>query len=160
MAALNPDHLLDQADRLTQRRGRAAPRQADLRRAVSSAYYGLFHAIVGRATDDFFGAALRNTKQYENVYRGVAHGKVRRVCEGIARSAHPRSVILFGQALTAVSGSFINLYEKRHLADYAPLYQITESDAILEITSARLALNQFRTINGAQRKIFSALILL
>jgi hypothetical protein len=41
---IDPDHLLKQAQRLARPPRPGAPRQADLRRAVSSAYYAIFHA--------------------------------------------------------------------------------------------------------------------
>ena len=61
MPVPNPDHLLDQADRLITSQGRGAPRQADLRRAISTAYYSVFHAIVTNATDDLVGSTQRQT---------------------------------------------------------------------------------------------------
>jgi len=41
-----------------------APRQADLRRAISSAYYAVFHAIMAEAADDFVGSTHRHTPRY------------------------------------------------------------------------------------------------
>ena len=57
MATLNPDHLLDQAERLTTAPGSGPPRQADLRRAISTAYYAVFHAIATDAADQFVAHA-------------------------------------------------------------------------------------------------------
>jgi hypothetical protein len=59
MAIFNSDHLFEQADKLiVSQAGR--PRQADIRRAISAAYYGLFHAIVAKAVDQFVGATNRD----------------------------------------------------------------------------------------------------
>ena len=46
--ALSND-LLEQALHLATRESKR-PRQASLRRAISSAYYGLFHLLIGEAT--------------------------------------------------------------------------------------------------------------
>jgi hypothetical protein len=46
---LNPDHLLEQADKLISPPAAGPPRQVDLRRAISSAYYGLFHSCLTAA---------------------------------------------------------------------------------------------------------------
>ena len=71
MPVLNPDHLLEQADRLMASTGRGAPRQADLRRAISNAYYGVFHAVVTEAADHFVGRTQRQTPTYGLVYRSI-----------------------------------------------------------------------------------------
>jgi hypothetical protein len=42
MAILNPEHLLQQAERLIQPPPAGPPRQVDLRRAISGAYYDAF----------------------------------------------------------------------------------------------------------------------
>ena len=46
MDAVNSHDLIETARRLTES-GAAQPTQADLRRAVSTAYYGLFHCQDG-----------------------------------------------------------------------------------------------------------------
>lgn len=49
VAILNPDHLFEQADRLAAPFGPGTIRQVDVRRAISAAYYGVFHAILAAA---------------------------------------------------------------------------------------------------------------
>ena len=71
MAVLNSDHLLDQAERLTTPLGLGAPRQADLRRAISAAYYGVFHAVATEAADEFVGRTQRDSARYALVYRSI-----------------------------------------------------------------------------------------
>jgi uncharacterized protein (UPF0332 family) len=159
MPVLNPDHLIEQANRLIHREGGGAPRQADLRRAVSSAYYSLFHEILIKATDDFLGGRLRTTPRYEATYRKVSHSRIRKVCDEIAKSNFPRNKLIFGKQLTTVAGTFINLQEKRHSADYAPLFKITLSDAKAAVASASEAVALFRSVANDRRRIFSALVL-
>jgi hypothetical protein len=65
MPVLNPDHLFDQAERLVATTAGGAPRQADLRRAVSSVYYGLFHAILTAAADLFVGRGVALDLSYK-----------------------------------------------------------------------------------------------
>lgn len=43
------DDLLEQASHLATRDRKGKPKQANLRRSVSSAYYALFHLLVGEA---------------------------------------------------------------------------------------------------------------
>jgi hypothetical protein len=52
MAILNPKHLLDQAARLIIPPPAGPPRQVDVRRAISSAYYGAFHATLIAAASE------------------------------------------------------------------------------------------------------------
>jgi len=47
-----PDHLLEQAHHLAKRE-RNRPRQASLRRAVSTAYYALFHLLISEAASNW-----------------------------------------------------------------------------------------------------------
>src|SRR5215216_7618181 len=44
VAILNPEHLFDQAEKLILSPPAGRPRQVDIRRAISAAYYGVFHA--------------------------------------------------------------------------------------------------------------------
>jgi len=58
VATLNPDHLFEQAERLVAPPPAGPPRQVDLRRAISAAYYGLFHFCLIAAADEFVDAAI------------------------------------------------------------------------------------------------------
>ena len=89
MPVLNPDHLLEQADRLIAPPGGGAPRQADLRRAISNAYYGVFHAIVTEAADDFVGKTQRQTPRYALLYRSIDHRSLRTLCEDVVKTTLP-----------------------------------------------------------------------
>jgi hypothetical protein len=72
VAILNPDHLFEQADKLIAPQiGR--PRQADVRRAISSAYYGIFHAVATKAVDQVIGATNRDKAHYGLAYRSIAN---------------------------------------------------------------------------------------
>jgi hypothetical protein len=69
---LNPDHLFDQADRLIVSTA-GPPRQVDLRRAISAAYYGVFHIVATAVADQFVGAGRRSTPEYALAYRRIDH---------------------------------------------------------------------------------------
>jgi hypothetical protein len=86
---LNPDHLLQQADQLISPVGGGAPRQADLRRALSTAYYALFHAIVTQAADTFVGRTQRSTAAYSLIYRSVEHRNLKALCVDIKKPTLP-----------------------------------------------------------------------
>jgi hypothetical protein len=157
---------LEQADRLIAPPGRAS-RQADLRRAISSAYYGLFHAILAEAADEFIGKTKRQTARYELVYRSVDHKSLRRLCEDVTKATLPAKYARyaryapaggFGPDLIALATAVIDLQEKRHSADYDPLFHVSVSDAVLVVATGRAALARFRGANRTRKRAFLALL--
>ena len=165
MAVLNPDHLLEQADRLITPPGGGAPRQADLRRAISNAYYALFHTVVAEAADSLVGRTHRTSSRYQLVYRSIDHRSLRVLCEDSVKSTLPAKYTRyapkagFGADLIALATAVVELQEKRHLADYDPLYAVRMSDALLAISTSRNALDRFRSANRAWRKTFVTLLM-
>ena len=61
MPILNAEHLLDQAARLIVSPQPGPPRQVDIRRSISAAYYGLFHALLTAAADSVASRAQRGS---------------------------------------------------------------------------------------------------
>jgi hypothetical protein len=84
------------------------PKQANLRRAVSSAYYGLFHELTASAVA-FMLPARRSDLQVP-LRRKFAHKTMRDVARG-GRSSRNKE-------LAAVASAFVSLQEARHQADY------------------------------------------
>ncbi len=104
------DDLLDIAQRLAQLE-EGKPRQASLRRAISTAYYALFHALARLCADELVG--WRNSwEAYSPIYRTMDHSRAKSVFKQISgrRGAH---IALIGE-------TFILLQENRHWADYDP----------------------------------------
>ncbi|MYC32883.1 MAG: hypothetical protein F4X64_06865 [Chloroflexi bacterium] len=66
------DDLLDVARRLAE----GNPSQTDLRRAISSVYYALFHAIAQSNADTLVGDAplVRDPDAWRQAYRALDHG--------------------------------------------------------------------------------------
>jgi uncharacterized protein (UPF0332 family) len=165
MPVLNPDHLLDQAERLiaTTAAG-GAPRQADLRRAVSAVYYGVFHAILTAATDVFVGKTHRDSARYELVYRSVSHSALSDVCREVVKTTLPAKYLKyqprggFGPELQAVAAAVIDLQQKRHLADYDPLYRVRTSEVESAIRIGREALSRFNSASAERRNAFVSLV--
>lgn len=142
MAILNPGHLFEQADKLVAPPPAGAPRQVDVRRAISAAYYGVFHATVTAVADHFVGVAKRKSAQYGLVYRSIDHATLRSLCEKATRppGTKYKSHLLngsFGSNIPYFAAAVIELQEKRHSADYDPLFRVNTSDAKLAIETAR-----------------------
>lgn len=165
MSVPDPDHLLDQADRLIASTGGGTARQVDLRRAISSAYYALFHAVVTEATDDFVGRTHRQTPRYMLVYRSVGHKSLRRLCEDIVKENLPSRYSRFapeggfGPDLQFFANTLVELQDRRHLADYDPLLRATRSTAVLTVQRSRDALERLRDSNRTLRRALLTLVI-
>jgi hypothetical protein len=161
----NPEHLFEQAERLIRPAYTRTPRQVDLRRAVSSAYYGVFHATLSAAADEFVGVTRRTTSRYALIYRSVEHKDLRHLCLEMARAVpSPRYTrhappAGFGDDIRAFAKALLELQEKRYAADYDPAVRLRTADAILAVETAREALERFRRASPARRKAFLTLLL-
>lgn len=140
-------------------------RQVDSRRAISNAYYGVFHGILTAAADEFVGVTQRSSDRYTLVYRSVDHSAVRELCSEVkkqrpsTRYARYMPAGGFGPDLQAVATAVIELQEKRIAADYDPSVRIGRSDAISAVATARSALRRFGATGDQQRKAFLTLVL-
>lgn len=113
---MNPQHLLEQVEAMAGVAGR--PRQADLRRAVSTAYYALFHLLTqagaARVTRT---ASLRplvcrsfEHQAMKSASRMFVDGKLNPVLQSLLRTV-PDDLAMVAKAL-------YDLQEARHRADY------------------------------------------
>lgn len=92
---VNPNHLLDAADHLVSERRPGAPRQANLRRAVSSVYYALFHWLAQCAADSLVGVAETAGDSWTRVYRALNHRDLRQRCrKGCIPLSTPQTEVL------------------------------------------------------------------
>jgi hypothetical protein len=118
-----PEHLLEQAIHLALRE-RTRPRQASLRRAVSTAYYAIFHFLIREAVRQI-GPHL-NDDNYNRVYRWFDHGAMARVArafsEKIVRIPNSKDLLIQNNPdwIQLVAFTFTELQEWRHSADYDP----------------------------------------
>ncbi len=104
------DDLLDIATRLAQlEQGR--PRRTSLRRAISSAYYALFHALATLCANQLVGY-LKDWDFYVPIYRTLDHARAKEVFKRIS-GKHGAQIAFIGQTFTL-------LQERRHTADCDP----------------------------------------
>jgi len=164
VAIFNPDHLFEQADKLiTPQVGRL--RQSDIRRAISAAYYGIFHATITKAADQFVGLTNRDKSHYGLVYRSVSHSRLRELCNEVQKSTLSNKyrpyvpATGFGPHIVAVAEAIIELQEKRHSADYDIMVRMNRSDAALAIATAKAALGRFDKAGQQEQLAFFSLLL-
>jgi len=165
MPILNPDHLFDQADKLIVAPPAGPPRQVDLRRAVSSAYYALFHLTLTALADEVVGALYRNTKRYGLVHRAVDHRTIKDLCLTVSKAKPPIKYVPyvptkgFGRDLLVFASAFVNLQDERHRADYDVTARCRTLDAKVVIAAGRSGMTHFRGVDGAERKVFLTMLL-
>lgn len=118
-----PEHLLEQARHLGSRE-RTRPRQASLRRAVSTAYYALFHLLIREAVRQI-GPNLSDD-HFNRIYRWFDHGTMYQVAkefrQKVVRIRNSKEVLIQSNigAIQFVAELFVDLQEMRHAADYDP----------------------------------------
>ena len=162
MTLPSPQHFFQRSIRLATLSG--PPRQVDLRRAVSDAYYGIFHATLAAAADQFVGASKRATRQYALVYRSISHGAIRDLCLELKKQTMPRLLARhappagFGPHLKTYSEVIVDLQEKRLSADYDPLKFYKKLDVLAAVGAAQNALDRFKNATDAEREAFLALL--
>lgn len=164
MAILNPDHLLEQAARLVEAPPAGPPRQADVRRAISAAYYAVFHSLLTAAADELVGKTWRRTPEYGLAYRSMDHGWIRQLCTEVAKPNPARRIAAlapptgFGPQLQALATAVVALQERRHEADYDPLLKVKTADALSAIRTARSAIRRLDRATAVRRKRFLTLL--
>jgi len=136
--------LLQQASHLATYE-RANPTQAALRRAVSTAYYALFHLLIEDAAQRWNGSAAAVT----GLERAFSHGLMRDVSKqfrgpqwmdwhGTSQTVPP--------ALRRVARSFIDLQEDRLTADYNNYEQWTVTEVQDILNKATLAFQDWLSV--------------
>ena len=138
------------------RGGVGRPRQAELRRAVSSAYYALFHTLSRSNADTLVGAtrAARNRAAWRQTYRALDHGYARNQCSNrAAMGEFPDGIQVFGQR-------FVDLQGNRHDADYDPDSRFSRRVVMKLIDESRAAISAFNAVDAAERRAFAVHVLL
>ncbi len=90
-----PEGLIATARKLCARVDGKPPTQADLRRALSTAYYAQFHALSRICADTLAGVehdANRNNDACDESYRGLIHGIVVEACRNIKGNRFPAKI--------------------------------------------------------------------
>lgn len=139
---IQPLELLDLADRLAGRgAGAGRPRTIELRRAVSSAYYAVFHELAWRGTAALLGPSRPGwTSTQAAVSRWIDHGQLRSLCSAATGTGTATLVEVLGQAhvdVVRIADAFLTLQDARHRADYDDTFDLTRANALGLIDSAR-----------------------
>jgi uncharacterized protein (UPF0332 family) len=129
------DQLLEQARHLANRE-RTRPRQASLRRAVSTAYYALFHLLISDATKNW----KRKDQRYA-LARSFEHGRMKSASEKIGKP-QKISPSTPDDNLRVVAAAFVQAYQHRLTADYDNSNQWARFDVLTHIDSVAAAVQK------------------
>jgi hypothetical protein len=116
--------------------------QARARRAVSTGYYALFHALAASNADVLVEAPVPDPN-WLRAYRALDHRTAKTVLDRLRKTTLVESVRFFAEAS-------VELQEKRHMADYDPIAFDIESAALL-VLQATQANQQFKLVSRGDR---------
>lgn len=115
--------LLAQAQQLVTKEPRR-PKQASLRRAVSAAYYSLFHLLVADASLTMLGGSRSRRLARSVLGRCFEHTSMVQCCKAFDSGNLPARMSVFSTSLPisldlrSVARGFVDLQDERHRADY------------------------------------------
>ena len=137
------------------RSGHGKPTQTTLRRAVSTAYYALFHSLAGTCANLLIGGpgSLRSRHAWREVYRALAHGTAKGACE------HRQVLNKFPVEIIDFAEKFIEMQRKRHDADYDPAARFYKSDVVMDIDAVELVIARFEAASTKDRRAFASWVL-
>ncbi len=164
----DPAGLIATARQLAAAPKRGAPKQSNLRRAVSTSYYAIFHSIAAAHTDMVLGKTAPKNELFRLTYRTINHRELKDVCIEVGKSTltdrykEITGLDKFTRRLQDFSSAVVNLQEERHTADYDPLERLRLSQVKTSIDLAEQQILSFEGLPNnilAQKKLFLALVI-
>lgn len=129
-------------------------RQAELRRAMSTAYYAMFFEIRANYADFLVGASqhARSSIAWDQAFRTLDHGP-------LASAAQKLQNLDMDPKLLAFFEAFAEAKQKREDADYSLAHDVDESDVLSSISTIAAALRTYRRVPVRDRRAGLAVIL-
>lgn len=148
-----PNDLIATARQLVQLHEKR-PRQADLRRALSTAYYSLFHGLAETAADRMIGTTpqARRSVAWNRVYRALGHNEAKKACARSCNTTNSENLMIF-------TTTFPDLQDLRHQADYDPNVRFNHSFVVARVDEAEQALTALQCLSKAEQLDFITLAL-
>lgn len=142
--------LLDAADALLKKRpGSAAFR----RRAVSTAYYALFHALAKLCADALLPESNQRGLEYARVYRALDHASIKKAFSAEPLKDHAK--------LQTIGVLFVELQSSRYQADYYPpddrLFPSAKVEDLIE--KAQQAISELERLSEDERRTLATCLL-
>ena len=158
------EDLFSQAEILAKLDARK-PKQVNLRRAVSSAYYAVFHYLVEQACCIQFGTQHAQAPYRHVLGRAFAHNVMKQACtsfgggtlkeaviKGLPRDANGKYAV--SSAIRGLALGFVELQEKRNVADYDRSERFKRSEVLIVIEQAKEQVARFSELDLSDDKKF------
>ena len=156
---MNPQELLTLAEKLvagviSDDSGHYS--DTELRKAVSCAYYAMFHTLCKCCADMLVGRDSEGElakERWIQAYRALDHGQARKRCNNskeIGKS--PPEVQKFAEL-------FVEMQHQRHEADYSPDATPPHSSVRQSIMEVRTAITQFQNVPDEHLRLFAVYLL-
>lgn len=126
--------LVEVARHLAQNPSKGRLKQAHTRRAISTAYYALFHALATLCANELVGVGKAKSAAWARTYRALEHGFAKSALIELARRTRDQEIELLAEA-------FVSLQQDRHDADYDPQKTFQPADATSGVSVAEFALS-------------------
>lgn len=144
------ERLLALAEELAEKSSRSPTLR---RRAVSTAYYALFHALAELCAQELLGSGTsKRSNEYVRIYRSLDHGTLKN-----AFAAPPLKKI---PALQTIGNRVVRLQSERIRSDYLPQQPIyTTEQSIDLVKSAKVALLSITKLSQGDRRTLAVHLL-
>lgn len=123
-----------------------------LRRAASTNYYAIFHAVCNAVADLWVGEdeISRGSAAWKNIYRAVNHRALMSACK------NEKWVSTFPEPFQNFASILREAQDQRHLADYDPFAEFDRDAVIKLINLAQKAIEEFYETEISDRRAFLA----
>ena len=123
------------------------PLPDSLRRAVSTAYYAMFHALASSNADCLVGTPQDPLTEHawSRIYRGLNHNAARR---NLLQDQG-----LFSPKIRHLAVTFAQLQDLRHQADYDPNTTFSIPETLIWIERAAGSIKSFMQTDGDERRM-------
>ena len=133
------------------------PKQASLRRSVSTAYYALFHFLIEETTGLIIGTGSRVAPLRQLAGRAFVHGKMKTLCSQFVKPKQDHKLlrnlpfpftVAMNPELEAVALAFVALQDDRHSADYDMATSWTRAQAVQAADMAEDAMKNWDKLSS------------
>jgi len=162
-----PTDLRNQARFLAEHDG-TKPKQVNLRRAISSAYYALFHLLINESMIRLYPRHPQKGKKLldegplmDRISRSYQHTDMRKICVQFQQKPLPDTLKLLlpsgvSPELQTVAKAFVELQEERHAADYDVGKKYSREVAIGAVATAERAFQEWERVPEREANVFVA----
>ncbi len=129
------------------------PTAGAMRRAISTAYYAMFHALAASNADALIGPAHDEltTRAWIRLYRGLNHNH--------AKSQFQQNRTSLSPDAQTFADLFCNLQDERHNADHNPQETFTVQEAASWLDNTEIAITNFLRTTPSERNAIAILTL-